>query len=165
MEERRLPPPVLVVAGLLGQQVLPGRGAPHSSTTAAAVAIGALSVALAATTAARFAKQHTTVHPLHPDRTTSLVTSGPNQFSRNPMYVGMTGLLVANAVRLRSLPALLVAVGFVQVMERTQIAAEEQALSAKFGAEYADYRARVPRWLGPRGTLRRLRRGRGGTAS
>ena len=76
-----------------------------------------------------------------------LVTTGVNELSRNPMYVGMAGLLVANALRLRSWTAVLPLAVFTGVIDRVQIAAEEPALLANFGAEYEAYRASVPRWL------------------
>jgi len=38
-------------------------------------------------------------------------------------------------------------VGFVLWMDRVQIRAEERALGAHFGAAYANYCARVRRWL------------------
>ena len=79
-----------------------------------------------------------------------LVTTGVNAVSRNPMYVGMAGLLVANAVRRASWRALLPAAVFTIVIDRWQIAAEEPALLANFGADYEAYRASVPRWLDQR---------------
>jgi protein-S-isoprenylcysteine O-methyltransferase Ste14 len=139
---------VLLAAGLAAQRLMPGRHEPRRATSAAAAVLTASSVALAFTASARFRSQQTTVHPLHPERTSSLVTTGPNQVSRNPMYVGMVGVLVANALRLRSLPALGLVATFVRVMESTQIAAEERVLAEKFGPEYEAYTARVPRWLG-----------------
>lgn len=66
------------------------------------------------------------------------------------MYVGLAGLLVANAVRLGSWRALLPVAAFTLVIDRLQIAAEESALLANFGADYEAYRATVPRWLGRR---------------
>ena len=63
------------------------------------------------------------------------------------MYAGMAGLLVANAMRLGSWTAMLPAAVFTVVIDRVQIAAEEPALLANFGAEYEAYRASVPRWL------------------
>ena len=63
------------------------------------------------------------------------------------MYVGLAGVLVANAVRRGSWTALLPVVAFVTVVDRLQIAAEEPALLATFGADYAAYRSSVPRWL------------------
>lgn len=65
------------------------------------------------------------------------------------MYVGMAGLLFAHAVGRRSWLALVPLVGYVVVMDRTQIPAEENALREKFGADYDDYALRVPRWLNP----------------
>jgi protein-S-isoprenylcysteine O-methyltransferase Ste14 len=37
--------------------------------------------------------------------------------------------------------------GFVLVIDRYQVAPEESALLANFGADYEAYRAAVPRWL------------------
>ena len=79
-----------------------------------------------------------------------LVTTGSNSMSRNPMYVGLTGLLVAHALGHGSWKALLPAAAFVAVIDRVQIEAEESALVEKFGADYEAYRAATPRWLGPR---------------
>lgn len=76
-----------------------------------------------------------------------LVTTGANAVSRNPMYVGMAGLLVANALRRGSWTALLPVVAFTLVIDRVQIAAEEAALLAHFGADYEAYLAAVPRWI------------------
>ena len=36
-----------------------------------------------------FSRHKTTVNPLHPEKTTSLVSTGIFQFTRNPMYLGM----------------------------------------------------------------------------
>jgi protein-S-isoprenylcysteine O-methyltransferase Ste14 len=69
------------------------------------------------------------------------------------MYVGLAGLLVANAVRLGSWNALLPVATFTLVIDRVQIPAEESALLANFGADYEADRATVPRWLGPNSVL------------
>jgi len=66
------------------------------------------------------------------------------------MYVGLAGLLTANAIRRGSWAALLPVGGFVVLIDRLQITAEERALVAKFGAEYESYVATVPRWLDQR---------------
>ena len=63
------------------------------------------------------------------------------------MYVGMAGLLVANAMRRGSWVALAPVAGFILFIDRLQIAAEESALREKFGAEYESYLAATPRWL------------------
>jgi protein-S-isoprenylcysteine O-methyltransferase Ste14 len=64
------------------------------------------------------------------------------------MYVGLAGVLVANALRLGAWQALLPVAAFVAVIDRLQIPAEESALLANFGADFEVYRASVPRWLG-----------------
>jgi protein-S-isoprenylcysteine O-methyltransferase Ste14 len=87
------------------------------------------------------------VDPFDPARASVLVTTGANAVSRNPMYVGMTGLLVAHALRRGSWTALLPVAAFTLVIDRVQIAAEETALLARFGAEYEAYLETVPRWL------------------
>jgi protein-S-isoprenylcysteine O-methyltransferase Ste14 len=87
---------------------------------------------------------------MDPSKATSLVVSGPNAATRNPMYVGLAGMLVANAIRLRDWRALLPLAAFVGYLDRVQVAAEERALAEKFGADYDAYRAAVPRWIGAR---------------
>lgn len=151
-----IPPPLLAVAAALAQKAL-SRDAPPSGPLRKAVAgtLAAGSVALAAGSARRFRQSGTTVEPFHPERTAVLVTTGANALTRNPMYVGMAGVLLANALRRRSWAALLPLAAFVGVMDRSQIAAEESALSAKFGREYDAYRAAVPRWVDARSVTAR----------
>jgi protein-S-isoprenylcysteine O-methyltransferase Ste14 len=79
-----------------------------------------------------------------------LVTSGVNGRTRNPMYLGLTGLLVAHAIRRGSVWGLVPVGAFIAVLDRVQIPMEEAALEEHFGAEYQAYRARVPRWLDKR---------------
>jgi protein-S-isoprenylcysteine O-methyltransferase Ste14 len=63
------------------------------------------------------------------------------------MYLGLLCLLIAWAVYLPSLWAFAGPVLFVGYIGRFQIAPEERALSALFGAQYSAYQARVRRWL------------------
>jgi protein-S-isoprenylcysteine O-methyltransferase Ste14 len=145
---KRPPPPLLALVAGFAQRPLSRGGPPPSGARAlVATAIAGASIGLAAASARQFRRQGTTVEPFEPSRATVLVTTGVNAISRNPMYVGMAGLLVANATRLGSRTALLPAAVFAVVIDRVQIAAEEPALLANFGAEYDAYRASVPRWL------------------
>lgn len=112
--------------------------------------IAAGSGALSATAARQFRRRGTTLNPVDVTGASVLVTTGPNALSRNPMYVGLAGMLVANAVRRgpwRALPPL---AAFVLATDRLQIAAEESALLGRFGDDYRAYCAAVPRWLGLR---------------
>jgi protein-S-isoprenylcysteine O-methyltransferase Ste14 len=95
-----------------------------------------------------FRSRGTTVDPIHPERASTLVTSGPFQLTRNPMYVGLSGLLTAHLITRGSLRALPPIVAFVAAIDRMQIAPEEAAMSRLFSDDYEEYRARVPRWIG-----------------
>ena len=61
--------------------------------------------------------------------------------------VGMAELLVANSIRRGSWAALAPVAGFVVIIDRLQIEAQESALLEKFGAAREAHRAASPRWL------------------
>ncbi|HRK23877.1 MAG TPA: isoprenylcysteine carboxylmethyltransferase family protein [Beijerinckiaceae bacterium] len=94
-----------------------------------------------------FRAAQTTVHPMHPEQTSRMVTDGIYRWSRNPMYLGLALLLAALVLWWRAPAGLLVLAGFVVYMNRFQIMPEERALAAKFGAEFDRYAAKVRRWL------------------
>lgn len=147
---RRLPPPVWMALGLLMQRRL---GATSPPTTASRVLAGGLAgggLGLAGWAVGTFRRHQTTVDPLAPERASSLVADGPFRVTRNPMYVGMAGVLLAHAAARRSLVGLLPVAGFVLVITRTQIRAEERAMAAGFGPEWDRYAAATPRWVGRR---------------
>ncbi|WP_319497131.1 isoprenylcysteine carboxylmethyltransferase family protein [uncultured Cohaesibacter sp.] len=77
----------------------------------------------------------------------SLVDGGAFRFSRNPMYVGFVVMLLGGTILFDSLPFLLAALIMFLYLDRFVIPREEAYLRAAFGADYADYCARVRRWL------------------
>ena len=122
----RIPPPAAAVAAALVQRALShGTRPPTVGRTVGAVTISLVSFSMAGTAASRFRQRGTTLEPFQPDRASVLVTDGANAISRNPMYVGMAGLLLAHAVWRGSWTALL----------------------EKFGAAYEVYMATTPRWV------------------
>jgi protein-S-isoprenylcysteine O-methyltransferase Ste14 len=132
----------------MAQRALTGPVRPPTMARAAVATSAAVGAgALAGAAAREFRRRGTTVEPFRPDRASALVTTGANSISRNPMYVGMAGLLVAHAIWRGSWAALAPVAGFIGVIDRLQIRPEESALREKFGTEYADYRAATPRWL------------------
>lgn len=143
------PPAALAAAAVLTQRLLGASRPARPARTAAAGLLGAASAGLALAAVGGFCRTRTTVNPLEPGTATTLVTSGANAISRNPMYVGMTGLLVAHALLRGRWRALLPAAAYVVVLDRGQVAAEEAALRERFPVDYAAYAARVPRWVGP----------------
>lgn len=92
-------------------------------------------------------RARTTINPTKPDSASTLVTSGIYRHTRNPMYLGVVFALVGWAAFLANALALVGAFAFAAYMNRFQIAPEERALAAIFGAEYAAYTSRVRRWL------------------
>ena len=77
----------------------------------------------------------------------SLVTTGIYRFTRNPMYLGMAAVLLGCALTVGVVPALLVPVAFVVIVEARFIRPEEQMLRELFPEEYPAYCQRVRRWL------------------
>ena len=81
------------------------------------------------------------------DETKHLVVSGLYQFSRNPMYIGVLLMLVAEAVFFSS-GSLWVYTAFVFAGFNLFILLhEEPRLEQDFGNEYQQYQKRVRRWL------------------
>ncbi len=79
--------------------------------------------------------------------TTAIVAHGPFRFSRNPMYLALTGLYVGIAVSVNALwVVVLLPVALVSITVGV-IAREESYLERKFGTEYTSYKSRVRRWL------------------
>lgn len=76
-----------------------------------------------------------------------LVVDGVFAFSRNPLYVGNI-LVLAGIFLVANSPALtFVGIPLFAFIYASIVAAEEEFLGAKFGAAYADYCRRVPRFL------------------
>ena len=98
----------------------------------------------------QFRRAHTTVNPHKPETTTSLVTSGVYAWTRNPMYLGLSVLLLGWAIKLGTLSPLAGPLLFISLMQYLQIPSEEDALRIRFGNDYQQYCHRVNRWLGRR---------------
>lgn len=113
----------------------------------AAAAVALVGLGFSASGVIAFRRARTTVNPKRPEQASSLVSWGVYRMTRNPMYVGLACVLVAWAVFLASAWALIGPAAFVLYISRFQIAPEERALEKLFGSRYADYRAKVRRWL------------------
>jgi protein-S-isoprenylcysteine O-methyltransferase Ste14 len=93
----------------------------------------------------QFFLAHTGLVPF--SKATTLVTSGLYRFTRNPMYLGMTLILLGGALVFGSLGALLPLPLFVAIIQRRFILGEERFLESTFGDDYRAYRERVRRWI------------------
>jgi protein-S-isoprenylcysteine O-methyltransferase Ste14 len=94
-----------------------------------------------------FRQAKTTVNPMKPDSTSSLVVSGIYKHTRNPMYVGFALVLLGWATFLSNLAALAFVPVFIVYMDRFQIRPEEDVLASLFPHEYPTYRTKVRRWI------------------
>lgn len=77
----------------------------------------------------------------------ALVSSGVFAYTRNPIYLGNTILLIGFAIALRWGWLLLAVPITVIAVTHLAIAREEKHLSARFGDAWSAYAARVRRWL------------------
>ena len=94
-----------------------------------------------------FRKAQTTVNPMMPSDTSSLVNTGVYQVTRNPMYLGFLLLLIAFAIYLQQPLTLIWCAVFVAYMNQFQIKPEERMLNQLFGETYREYCTQVRRWL------------------
>jgi len=142
----KIPPPAYVAAGLLAQHLLAPKRRPGVVRLAAATAVGASGFGLLVAATLAFRGHHTTVNPISPEKASTVVEDGVFGLTRNPMYVGMAAVLSAHALARGGLLTWLPVAGFVTVIDRVQIPAEERAMRANFGEAYDGYVQRVPRW-------------------
>ena len=84
--------------------------------------------------------------PVHTP-TPRLVVRGPYRLTRNPIYTGMTLLLVGIGCARESLWFLVIAVATAWLLRWGVLLREEAYLEGKFGDEYREYAKRVRRWL------------------
>ena len=92
-----------------------------------------------------FKKHDTTVKPF--EKSSSLVTGGVFGISRNPMYLGMTLILLGVALLLGSLTPFAVVIVLPILFDRAFISPEEEMLEDTFGDQFREYRERVRRWI------------------
>lgn len=80
-----------------------------------------------------------------PEKQKKLITAGPFNFTRNPIYLGIILMIFGHGLALKSLFLPVLTIFCMHV--RKLILIEEKHLSESFGQEYKDYQKRVPRFL------------------
>lgn len=144
----RIPPPLVYIAlflvGWFIQTRFPLPFLPHSVAFILGVVLVFGWVVLAIASIPTMIRGGGTLNTSAPS--TGLVTSGIYRVTRNPMYLSLlllyTGVACLTAVTWAMILFPL-AVAFSQVL----IMREERYLGRAFGAAYADYKARVRRWI------------------
>lgn len=95
----------------------------------------------------QFKQAQTTVNPMNPNQSSRIVDTGIFALSRNPMYLGMTVILMGMALFLGELMSFIWVIGFVLYITKFQIKPEERILAEKFGGEFREYCRKVRRWI------------------
>ena len=133
----RFPPPVILLIFVVGDCL----------TANPRFTFGLVTQVLILTTAWHMHVSRTTLTPLQADKTTTLVTHGCYAWSRNPIYLGLTGVQFAVALWMGSLPGMIAVPLFMLVVARLHIDFEEFELHKRFGAQWEHYTKQVRRWL------------------
>ena len=149
--ELKIPPValVLLIAALmwLASWAMPAFGFEFPARKFLSVSVAVAGLIISGFGIASFRQARTTVNPMKPDSTSSLVMSGIYRLTRNPMYLGFLLVLLAWAIFLSNALAFLFLPVFVFYMNRFQIEPEEKALHSLFGQQFVTYTSRVRRWL------------------
>jgi protein-S-isoprenylcysteine O-methyltransferase Ste14 len=114
-------------------------------TIIALITIGCGAVLLAACIFEFARSGHGTLSPADPPR--QLVVRGLYNYVRNPMYLGVSSMLLGEALLLRSQALLAYWIGWFVLVNVFVIAYEEPVLRRQFGSSYEDYSRAVGRWI------------------
>lgn len=144
--ELRIPPVLVLLACIALAFILALAGGwAGLQILAPALFLAGFGVAVAGVLA--FRKAQTTLDPTKPTESSSLVTGGIYRFTRNPMYLGMTLILLGWICKMGIGFSLLSLFVFIWFISKYQIMPEEKILSEHFGSPYTDYCKQVRRWL------------------
>lgn len=149
--ELKIPPPAVALLCAAGMWAIAHSSFPYALSPAMRWALVAIYAVLGAAFdfagLLAFRQSRTTVNPLHPEKSSALVTHGIYRITRNPMYCGMASFLLAWAAYLQSPLSVIGVLAFIGYITRFQIKPEERMLEKLFGGEFTAYRQRVRRWL------------------
>ena len=93
-----------------------------------------------------FRREGTEIDPTSPTNR-KLITSGPYQFTRNPMYLGLVILTLGVALWVGAWPMFIAPVAIFSTANWVHIPFEEAKMRRQFGAAYEGYVERVRRWV------------------
>ena len=94
-----------------------------------------------------FAKAKTSIDPLRPFKSTSLITNDIYKYSRNPMYFGYLLILLSSSFYLGNVISIIIIPLFIFIINFIQIIPEEETLKDLFGPNYDEYLSKVRRWI------------------
>jgi len=146
--ETKIPPPIvtLIFIFLIGfsNRLIEPFSFEFQTPLGVMIIICGLSVLISA---ARVFKQlETTINPMQPSQASKLAIIGPFKYTRNPMYLGMSIMLIGFGLIFGAKLTVCFVVMFVLYITVFQIIPEERAMQEKF-TDWNDYCAKVRRWL------------------
>jgi protein-S-isoprenylcysteine O-methyltransferase Ste14 len=130
---------------LLAAFRLPGWPEPGVARMAASMVLGPLGAVFGWLAVRHLGKQLRILAGLYPDH--ELIRSGPYAIVRHPVYSSMFLLMLATGLLLSRWPLFLLAIALYMVGTEIRIHAEEGLLRRRFGAEFEEYRRKVPAYL------------------
>jgi protein-S-isoprenylcysteine O-methyltransferase Ste14 len=148
-----VPPPILFALCLIagwcldqgqGWRILPDAGG-YGLRVALSGALILLGLGLVLYCAQQFKRAQTHIEPWRP--TSSIITTGPYRYSRNPIYAGFAIAGAGIAFAFNTGWMLLGVLAFVLIASKLVIEKEEAYLEGKFGEPYANYRRETRRWF------------------
>ena len=142
-------PPLLfagaLVIGLGLEWLVPSHPFPKTVARTLGAVVMIAGIALARWGQSTMRRAGTNVNPREP--ALAIVVDGPFRYTRNPLYIALTGLYVGIALLFDSCWPLLLLLAVLPLVNVGIVRREERYLEAKFGATYLAYKSRVRRWL------------------
>ena len=149
MVKRVIYPPIWLVFGLVVifalNELMPGMRFTSSAFQILGGVVIFLGLLLLLLAGGLFKRAGTDLVPFK--NVSALVTTGIYRLTRNPMYLGMTAILLGCALTVGAALALLVPPVFMVIIELRFIRPEEAMLRELFPEDFPQYCARVRRWL------------------
>lgn len=149
--QHKIPPPLIALLCAAGMWAIANQTLPYFIRPELKWALIALFIVIGASFdlagLLAFRSKQTTINPLHPKKSSALVTHGVYRITRNPMYCGMALFLIAWAIFLDSPIAFAGLPVFIFYIHYFQIIPEEKILTQLFGEAFIEYQERVRRWL------------------
>ncbi|RWE01089.1 MAG: isoprenylcysteine carboxylmethyltransferase family protein [Mesorhizobium sp.] len=109
------------------------------------IVLAALAIAVIAWGRMTMQRGGTNIDPTKP--TLAIVTGGPFRFTRNPLYIGLMGLLLGIGLIFDTWWSVLALVPVSLILHSGVVLREEAYLERKFGEPYRSYKASVRRYL------------------
>ena len=148
MKRALIVPPLLTVYGLVGQYIL-HIYLPITATEVLPLWLGILIILfglfLVVYTLWIFKKAETAIIPNGTPST--LIDDRVFRFSRNPIYLGMTTILIGSTMIYGSISTFFMPLVFMAAVNLVWIRYEEKKLASIFGEDFKSYKERVRKWM------------------